>query len=385
MPMISMFQTWYPPAEPAVSFRSMILSILPGKDDFVDVLKEYLNVEHCVLGNSGKALLCRLLIALRKKAGYKRNMVLIPGYTCYSVAASVTRAGLEIACYDLDPLTLFPDMDSVYAMAGEHTLAIIGQHLFGIPTPMEGLISAAHGVGATLIEDAAQGFGGIMKDRKMGTIGDFGLFSFGRGKPLPLGGGGALVGTEKYIDIFISEPTTSGYLCLAKTAVSRLLSPNRVYGLLEALPLGLGQTVFDPDFVMAPMPLVLQRLGACSLQEMHSFNTHRNETAMIYQDILSAKQGASSIPPQGAVFTRYPFMAGTRPVPKNLYRFGVRRMYPKAILDEQTIASYCAAHNRLNPGAARIADMLITLPTHGGITQQVARMIAIGVKDAYSC
>jgi len=362
----------------------MVHSILPGKDDFVDVLKEFLNVEHCVLGNSGRALLCQLLMALKRKADLKRNMVLIPGYTCYSVAASVAGAGLEIACYDLDPSTLSPDMDSVHAMAGENTLAVIGQHLFGIPTPIDELISVAHGVGASLIEDAAQGLGGIFQDKKLGTIGDFGLFSFGRGKPLPLGGGGAIVGSDEIVQSLISGPTSSGYLDLARAASSRFLSHKRIYGVLEALPLGLGETVFDPGFLMKPMSRALQRMGACSMRALQSLNVHRRATAKIYHEILYDAGESLFRPSNGAVFTRYPIMAGINPIPKSLRRLGVRCMYPKAILDEQSIAPYRAAHNMPTPGALRISGRLITLPTHGGIDSELARTIAVGVKDSYS-
>ncbi len=382
--MFTTFQPWYPPAESAVSFHSMVRSLLPGDEDFAVVLKEYLNVEHCVLGNSGRALLCQLLMALKRKAGQNRNRVLIPGYTCYSVAASVARAGLEIACYDLDPSTLSPDLDSVHAMAGENTLAVIGQHLFGIPTPMDELTSVAHGVGASLIEDAAQGLGGICEGKKLGTIGDFGLFSFGRGKPLPLGGGGALVGSAEVVESIISEPTSSGYMDLARAASSRVLSHKRIYGVLEALPLGLGETVFDPGFAMKPMSRALQRLGSCSLRELRSLNAHRKATTSIYHEMLYDAGELPFRPSDGAVFTRYPFMAGGNPISKDLCRLGVRRMYPKAILDERAISPCRAADNLPTPGASMISKKLITLPTHGGIDNELARTIAVGVKDAYS-
>jgi len=348
------------------------------------MLKEYLDVEHCVLGSSGRALLCLLLMALRRNASLKRNRVLIPGYTCYSVAASVTRAGLEIACYDLDPSTLSPDIDSVHAVAGENTLAVIGQHLFGIPTPMDELASVAHRVGASLIEDAAQGLGGTFKGKKLGTMGDFGLFSFGRGKPLPLGGGGALVGSAGDFESLIPRQVSSGYLDLAKAASSRFLSHKRIYGVLEALPLGLGETVFDPGFVMKPMSRALQVVGACSLRELQSLNEHRNATASIYHEMLYDTGELTFSPYNGAVFTRYPFMTGINPIPEALHRLGVRRMYPKAILDERAIAPYRAAHNMPTPGASRISERLITLPTHGGIDNELARTIVLGVKDAYS-
>ncbi len=378
-----MFRHCYPPAEPAVSFCSILRSLLQRDDDFCGVLKEYLGVEYCVLGNSGRALLCRLLIVLKRNVGGERNRVLIPGYTCYSVAASAARAGLEISCYDLDPSTLFPDIDSVHAMAGRNTLAIVGQHLFGIPTPIEELKVVAHEVGASFIEDAAHGLGGIFQGKKLGTMGDFGLFSFGRGKPLPIGGGGALVGPAGVIEATIPGPTPSGYLDMTRAILSRFLSDKRVYGTLEALPLGLGETIFNPRFVMEPMSRALQGLGTSSLRELRSLNEHRNAMASIYYQILGDEGQPPFHSSDKAVFTRYPFMAGENPIPESLRKLGVRRMYPKAILDEHTIAPYCAADNVPTPGASRISERLITMPTHGGIDKEMARTIAVAVKDAY--
>ncbi|MCX6675390.1 MAG: DegT/DnrJ/EryC1/StrS family aminotransferase, partial [Methanothrix sp.] len=264
---------WYPPAEAALPVSTIIRSALWAGDDFAQEIRKFLNTRGCVLGISGRALLSRLLMVLKGKADSKRNQVLIPGYTCYSVAASVVRAGLSIACYDLNPHTFEPDMESVHAMAGPETLAIIGQHLFGIPAPMEGLMSAAGRIGACLIEDAAQGLGGTLQGKQLGTLGDFGLFSFGRGKPLPLGTGGALVGDPEMLKSLIPEQGDSGYLSLFIAASSRILSNKRIYGILEALPLGLGKTIFDPEFPIEGMPRVVQRLGASFLHNIETLNS----------------------------------------------------------------------------------------------------------------
>ena len=59
----------------------------------------------------------------------QQDEVLIPGYTCYSVAASVVRAGLRIGVYDLDPKTLQPDIDSVKQMIAAYNESPIGYTL----------------------------------------------------------------------------------------------------------------------------------------------------------------------------------------------------------------------------------------------------------------
>jgi len=61
----------------------------------------------------------------------------------------------------------------------------------------------------------------------------------------------------------------------------------------------------------------------------------------------------------------------------------VRRMYPKAIADEETIKPYIANHQAQTPGAFEISRKLITLPTHLGINEGLAKEIALKVMTAY--
>ena len=83
-------------------------------------------------------------MVLKKKHDGKRKEVIIPGYTCYSVAAAVAKAGLKIQVYDLDPGTFEPNIDSLErTISKKRTLAIVHQHLFGIPTAIEDIIHMA--------------------------------------------------------------------------------------------------------------------------------------------------------------------------------------------------------------------------------------------------
>ena len=375
---------WYPPAETKIPISALFAAILPGESDFEKTLCNYLQVKHWVLGNSGRALLYILLDALRKKDGDLRNEVLIPGYTCYSVAASVAKAGLKIAIYDLDPRTFAPDMDSVKAKLSENTLAIIFQHLFGIPTPIDGLRQISDGIGAYIIEDAAQALGGTLNGRPLGTMGDFGFFSFGRGKPLPIGGGGAFIGKDADVLSGLNlNPKDKGYASLMSTAVTQVMSKPLLYWIPEMLPLGLGETIFDPNFDFSAMPFAMQNLVENSMEVLDELNTHRRHIAKIYKNAFN-HDSVIPIPEGGsAVYTRFPLMAGPVPIPKELKRLGVRRMYPKAIADEETIKPYLADQRETTPGAYKISHNLITLPTHLGINEGLAKEIAQKVMTAY--
>ena len=376
---------WYPPAETRIRLRFFAQALLAkyDDDDFEKLLCSYLGVRSCVLGSSGRALMTLLLQSLKVSDTQGRNEVLIPAYTCYSVAASVARAGLKIAVYDLDPRTLRPDMDSLGAAAGHKTLAVVFQHLFGIPQPVKDFEQTATGYGITLIEDAAQGLGGFLNGRPLGALGDYGIFSFGRGKPLPIGTGGALTASDKIPPVVPAQCTSAGWGKLARGMAVQALSHPMIYGMMERLPLGLGKTIFDPGFAIAGMPEAAKRLAKSSFAGMHTLNSHRRAIAAVYKSRL---QGASAFPePEGSepVYTRFPLPAGPRQIGPGLSRLGVRRMYPRAITSEPVIGSYLARPVQDTPGARHIAENLVTLPTHSRITAALAHDICSLLEEEY--
>jgi len=375
---------WYPPAETYIPVHAILDAFSHSSGNFKKTLCGYLKVNKCVFANSGRALLYLFLENLKKEDGGTRNEVLIPGYTCYSVAASIAKAGLKVKVYDLNLTTLQPDFDSLRKSTSEKTLAIIFQYLFGIPAPADEFEEIAQKTGAPLIEDAAQALGGSIHGNRLGTIGDFGFYSFGRGKPLPIGGGGALIGKDvNVLSELELKLTNKGYVSLMFTAITQVLSSPQFYWIPEMLPLGLGETIFDTDFNISAMQPVMQNLADNSIGILDDLNIHRRDIAKTYAEAFNYKC-IIPIPDGGsAVYTRFPLMAGPGPIPKKLKRLGVRRMYPKAIADEKTIKPYLADQEASTPGASEIAQNLLTLPTHKGITENLAKEIAHKVNETF--
>jgi len=375
---------WYPPAETYIPLHAILSAFFSAKGNFEKTLCGYLKVKKCVLANSGRALLYLLLETLKRKDGGKRDEVLIPGYTCYSVAASIAKAGLKIKVYDLDPTTLQPDFDSLRKATSEKTLAIIFQHLFGIPTPADEFEEITQKAGTPLIEDAAQAIGGSIDGHRLGTIGDFSIFSFGRGKPLPIGSGGALTGKDNNIIAGVQlKQKKKGYTQIVTTTVAHILSSPWLYRIPEMLPLGLGETIFDTDFNISAMQPVMQNLAENSMDILDDLNTHRRHIAKTYEEAFG-HECIIPIPDGGrAIYTRFPLMAGLSQIPKELKRLGVRRMYPKAIADEKTIKPYLVDQKVSTPGASKIAQNLITLPTHKRVGEKLAIDIANKTKKAF--
>lgn len=366
----------YPPAETKLPLSALLAAMLPQRPDFKNALCNYIGVQNCVLANSGRALLYKLL-SVEKALHPERNEVLIPGYTCYSVAASVARAGLSIRPYDLDPKALSPDLSSLKLSASNRTLAIVVQHLFGIPTGLNEIQPIAKEVGAILIVDAAQALGGSLNGTLLGTEGDFGLYSFGRGKPLPLGSGGALIARDQnMLPTIQPERRLSGLLPYAASTAAQVLSKPYLYAFAEMLPIGLGETIFDPKFEVSSIEQMIEKLGNISLEYLPKLNDHRTRIAGIYSNNVGANLTVPLLENAKPVYTRFPLLGVPGPISKELRSLGVRRMYPRAVVDEDAITPFLANRSAATPGAALIARNLITLPTHMNVTEELARQIA---------
>jgi dTDP-4-amino-4,6-dideoxygalactose transaminase len=367
---------WYPPAETRIPPRAFARALLTARSGFESSLCSFLGAQRCVSANSGRALMTMLLQTLKKADNKNRDQVLIPAYTCYSVAASVVKAGLKIAVYDLDPHTFAPDEASLKAAAGGATLAIVHQHLFGIPQPAGPVHQAAGGLGIPVIEDAAQGLGGFLNGTPMGAMADYGIFSFGRGKPLAAGCGGALTGNSETLESIKSPAGTKGAAAMCTSMAVQVLSHPLLYGIMERLPLGLGRTIFDPGFAVGGMPQAVKRLAKSLLADLGPSIARRRSIADVYRSCLPDSRTVPE--PQGAqpAYPRFPFLAGPGEISDRLFRRGVRRMYPRALIDEPEITRYFAGPGIEAPGARQIARDLVTLPTHSRITRQTARRLS---------
>ncbi|BBO67289.1 hypothetical protein DSCA_12190 [Desulfosarcina alkanivorans] len=377
---------WYPPAETQIPWGVILSACRRKPKSFKQALCSYMNVNHCVLGQSARALLFKLIAALKQYGVEKqRTEVLIPGYTCYSVAAAVAKAGLTITVYDLDPKTLQPDLDSLEKAISTKTLAIVTQHLFGRISPMDELKQMARANGSYLIEDAAQSLGRVKNGMPPGTFGDFGLLSFGRGKPLPVGNGGALV-SKNYPAILNTirwENAGKGYDDLFLCVAVKIMSKPVFYWLPEMLPLGLGKTVFDPGFSVNNISSLAERIAADAITVLDDFNSHRRRIADIYTQLLNQNWQIKG-DEYAISAVRYPVMLPFQNLPLTLKKLGLRRMYPYAIGAEKAIKSYMHPNTQPSPGAIEISKRLFTVPTHMGIDDKMAAQISLAIQASAS-
>jgi dTDP-4-amino-4,6-dideoxygalactose transaminase len=119
--------------------------------------------------------------------------VVLPSFTFVSCANAVVRAGARPVFADVDPRTLNIDPVSVASVITPRTRAIIVVHYAGRACDMEAILDIARRHDARVIEDAAHGLGARWRGRLLGTLADFGCFSFHGTKDVVCGEGGALL------------------------------------------------------------------------------------------------------------------------------------------------------------------------------------------------
>lgn len=158
--------------------------------EFENLFKNYQNAKFAKAVSSGTTGLYASLKALDLKPG---DEVIVPGYTFIATASVVFEAGGIPVFADIDPETYNISPDSVEEMISSRTRGIIPVHLGGHPADLTSLKKIADKKGLFILEDSAQAWGSEWEGKKIGAIGDCGVFSFQSSKNITAGEGGIIL------------------------------------------------------------------------------------------------------------------------------------------------------------------------------------------------
>ncbi len=123
--------------------------------------------------------------------------VIMPSYTFVSTADAFVLRGAKAVFVDIRPDTMNIDETKIEAAITEKTKAIVPVHYAGVACEMDTIMDIAKRHNLVVIEDAAQGIMSTYKGKALGTIGDYGCFSFHETKNYSMGEGGALLIRDK--------------------------------------------------------------------------------------------------------------------------------------------------------------------------------------------
>lgn len=128
--------------------------------------------------------------------------VIMPSYTFVSTADAFVMRGAKAVFVDIRPDTMNIDEKLIEAAITDKTKAIVPVHYAGVSCEMDTIMEIAKKYNLAVVEDAAQGVMSTYKGKPLGTIGDFGCYSFHETKNYSMGEGGALlVRDEKDVEL----------------------------------------------------------------------------------------------------------------------------------------------------------------------------------------
>ena len=153
-------------------------------------LEERFHAQKALLTTSGTTALDMAMLLCELKPG---DEVILPSYTFSSTATAAVLAGAKLVFVDVRPDTMNIDETKIEAAITERTKVIVVMHYAGVACEMDAIMDLARRHGLMVVEDAAQGVMSTYKGRALGTIGDFGCYSFHETKNYSMGEGGALI------------------------------------------------------------------------------------------------------------------------------------------------------------------------------------------------
>ena len=327
--------------------------------------------------NSGTAALALALrLARARRSDVTTPEVVLPGYACPDLVAAAAFAGVTPVLADVGADDPAYDPVALAAALGPSTVAVVAVNFLGIRERLADIRALlAERADALLIEDNAQWFPEPLPQPAL--TGDLVCLSFGRGKPVSLLGGGALLVRETLLPL-LAEPAPSvagnGYAVAAKAvAYNQLLRP-ALYQLLSRNPwLRLGQTRFKPLPAMEAIdPARLALLPANIQRHLQRPDDAQRQLRAILAGREGLRDLAAAAGARCGRLLRYPVLCENAAARDRLWSrlqqagLGATAMYQRALPAIDGVAGRVAATAPL-PGAVAFADCLLTLPVHAGV------------------
>ncbi len=378
-------------------------------------LKEYFNIKHAFVFDSGRSALYIALKALGigssgDLSAEEADEVLVQAYTCVVVSNAILKTGAKPIYVDVDDqFNMSPD-DLEKKITNKAKVLII-QHTFGRPAQLDKLLALAKQYNLKIIEDCAHSFGAKYNGQLTGTFGDIGMLSFGPDKILSCVRGGALITnndelaakikneqdklhlpslfkTKQHllynVFFFFNKPLYGWgigkavlYLAKKLRAISRIIYQKEKTG----LPAGRHGCQAAPE----PYRLAncLAKMLIDQLAEVDEVNQHRQKITAIYDKLLKIK---SPCLPAGrrqgekdCIYLRYPFLVNQ---PKKLHQLAKQRgiilgnWYDSVIAPADIDLAATGYMIGSCPNAELLSSQSINLPTDRHITEKDAQKVA---------
>lgn len=367
---------------------------------------ELLGVKGVLPLSSGREALFHALNLAGVKAG---DEVIMPSLNCTAVAEAVIATGARVVLADVREEDYTLDPQELDRLISKHTKAVVAVHFNGIPCQMDKLSTWCKEHGIVLIEDAAQCLGATFNGKRVGSIGDFSIFSFAFDKHLTAGGGGLLGVNNSSFLYGLEEKRLTGVFVDPgqEDRILKSLARNLWIYLPEHYSLGRQvlriKNKVRPEralpFEMAKPHLLGKRQEALinsELRELEGWNDRRRQRVKWYLKALEERELLSKVevPSLGseasgtrAVPLRYTIRLEEsirRRVADTLLKAGIETgpfIYSAPLHLKQEIAAQAQFSLEALKRSESLSKTLLNLPIHSHVTQDVVERIIMIVSQ----
>ncbi len=270
----------------------------PEVKELEDAIARYVGVKHGIGVSSGTEALVLSLRALAIKVKgeeyfSKEDEIITTPFTFTATGDAILRAGATPVFIDINPNTYNINHEKIreYLTKSSRVVGIIPVHLYGQACEMQEIMGFAKEYNLFVVEDVAQAFGGIWKDRKLGSIGTTGTFSFFPSKNLGGFGDGGMISTND----------------------------DKLAELIRMLLKHGGKDKYNVDHIgyNARLDTIQAAVLLSKIKYMDEFNGRRRHIAEIYTRELSGIDGltlpfSNTQPADGNVFHQYTVRTSSR-------------------------------------------------------------------------
>jgi dTDP-4-amino-4,6-dideoxygalactose transaminase len=331
-----------------------------------------------MLVDSGTSALAVALLDAIAKARSSRPQVIVPAYCCPQVLSAVRLAGADATLVDLEPASVQIDPRELAATITPSTVAVVAINFCGVHERIGQIASLLAGR-AALIYDCCQWF---PPERTALPAADYVTFSFGRGKPVSVLHGGALVCRRPLAESVASRigPPRAGFFQRLKHSVSLslygLARKRAVFPLLEAAGVAGGtryRAAHAPramdDHAKALLPININAYRSRSFRAVERIAAALRAGSPLWTDLANPGGGRAAIE-----LLRYPLLAPTLAARDELIArcraagVGASSLYGDILpnIDGVVIKGLRSQY----PAAADLARRLVTLPVHSDVTER---------------
>lgn len=261
--------------------------------------------------------------------------VIVPGFTCSVVPQAVIYTGARPVYADIESRYYALDPEQLASRIGSRVKAIIVQHSYGIPAPMDAILPLARERNLLVIEDCCHALGAKYKGAEVGTFGDAAFFSSQWSKPVSTGlGGWAVINNQdlaarlrKFIANFRSPSTLDSMLLRAQEWAYRWVFQPKWFWTIRDVYRWMGEHGLvlpssTPEELSGQRPANYERLMSDwqrkllqkRVADLDSLIAHRQQVANGYEIMLARLRLSPVSLPEDCqpVFLRYPLPIGDK-------------------------------------------------------------------------